>query len=525
MTDPCEVVIAVLTCRSPDDLAALLPALERQVAGIEARTFDVIVVDTDPDQSARELVQAYPWDMLRYIHEPQPGVARARNRALTEAARAQLLVFIDDDGRPSKPWLSSLLAMHDRTGAAAVTGPVVSDHDGEPNAWLTGVGASPGGQVLDGHELPAAGTGNLLLDLRQVRRLGLTFDDHLGLSDGSDIMFTRQLVKGGGRIVYAASAGITANVPAARLTRAERLKRSYLLGSQSALRRAYRRGRKLLKRLLAHLRLSVLHIRNLTTKQPVVGTCEVIVSLTSFSARIGTVAYAIESLARGTARPSRMILWLADNEQLDRLPASLERLRRRGLEVRTCPDYGSHKKYFPALTLALADQLPIVTADDDILYPARWLEHLAKAGERNPGMVSCYRASRIRVSGGKIAAYTSWPRCRDDLPGFDVFPTSGAGVYYPLPMVQALIDAGEAFLERAPKADDIWLHWVAVRSGIRMRQIFHRAQLPPATPGTQQVSLMTENVFGGRNDRYVQALYDESDIARISGGGVLPPTC
>ena len=159
--------------------------------------------------------------------------------------------------------------------------------------------------------------------------------------------------------------------------------------------------------------------------------------------------------------------------------------------------------------------MPIVTADDDILYPARWLEHLVREGARHPELVSCYRASRIVVSGETLAPYTTWPRCRDDRAGFDVFPTSGAGAYYPLAMIQALADAGEAFLERAPKADDVWLHWVAVRYEIRMRQIFRRAQLPPATPGTQQVSLMTENVAGGRNDRYIRALYDEPDISRI----------
>ena len=56
--------------------------------------------------------------------------------------------------------------------------------------------------------------------------------------------------------------------------------------------------------------------------------------------------------------------------RIESRPESLRRLERRGLEVRLTQNYGPHTKYYPSLADAIADGLPLVTADDDILYPA-----------------------------------------------------------------------------------------------------------------------------------------------------------
>ncbi len=73
------------------------------------------------------------------------------------------------------------------------------------------------------------------------------------------------------------------------------------------------------------------------------------VSLTSYGTRIGRVAYAIESIAAGTARPRRLVLWLDDPTRFAARPAALRRLERRGLEVRLTENLGPHTKYFPSL--------------------------------------------------------------------------------------------------------------------------------------------------------------------------------
>src|ERR1700761_4729145 len=71
-----------------------------------------------------------------------------------------------------------------------------------------------------------------------------------------------------------------------------------------------------------------------------------VVSLTTYGARSRKVYLVIESIARGTMLPSRIILWI-DNENLfNNLPLSIKRLVQRGLEVKLCPNYGPHTKYY-----------------------------------------------------------------------------------------------------------------------------------------------------------------------------------
>ena len=72
-----------------------------------------------------------------------------------------------------------------------------------------------------------------------------------------------------------------------------------------------------------------------------------VVSLTTYGKRIGTVYLTIESIARGYTLPSRVILWLDEESVFDNLPVSLQNLRKRGLEIKLCKNYGPHKKYYP----------------------------------------------------------------------------------------------------------------------------------------------------------------------------------
>ena len=74
---------------------------------------------------------------MRYVHEPEPGIAAARNRALDEAGPADLLVFIDDDERPVDGWLARLVETYRVDRPTAVVGPVVSEYEQQPDAWVS----------------------------------------------------------------------------------------------------------------------------------------------------------------------------------------------------------------------------------------------------------------------------------------------------------------------------------------------------------------------------------------------------
>lgn len=228
-----NVTIAVLTYRRPQDLAEILPVLVGQIDEVP-NIVDILVVDNDPQAGARsQVVRAGAHAPIRYSHEAVPGIAAARNRALDETV-ADLLVFIDDDERPTPHWLANLMAVYSRYQPVAVVGPVVSHYDTPPSAWVQAGRFFDRRRLLTGTPIVVAATNNLLLDLAWVRRSGLRFDTRFGLSGGSDTLFTRQLTERGGRMLWCDEAVVIDVVPSSRLTKSWVLRRAYRIGNASS---------------------------------------------------------------------------------------------------------------------------------------------------------------------------------------------------------------------------------------------------------------------------------------------------
>jgi succinoglycan biosynthesis protein ExoM len=233
---PLHVRIAVLTYKRPQDIAAALPRLVTQAESVSDDTTraDIVVVDNDPQGGAHEFVESFaaehPGTVL-YENETAPGIAAARNRALSTAADVDLLVFIDDDERPSERWLALLLETYRAHRSAAVVGAVVSESEVEPDAWVQSGRFFDRRRLPTGTKLDVAATNNLLLDLHQIRAYGLSFDEQFGLTGGSDTMFTRTLHRLGGELVWCDEAVVIDVVPAARVTREWVLRRAFRSGS------------------------------------------------------------------------------------------------------------------------------------------------------------------------------------------------------------------------------------------------------------------------------------------------------
>lgn len=267
------------------------------------------------------------------------------------------------------------------------------------------------------------------------------------------------------------------------------------------------------QRSLIKLRLARLRVTNRLSRRPVTGSGPVVVNLTSFGHRIHLVHYAIESIAAGRIRPHRLILWLDDAATVARPPATLIRLQNRGLEIRSCPDYGPHKKQYPyALT---GPTLPLVAADDDVLYPREWLAELLEAAARHPLDVTGQRAHSITVDGDHVTPYSHWVAARGTAASFRTLCTGVSGIFYPLGLLDALRAEGDAFLRVAPRADDLWVYSVAVRHGIRSRQVGESQAEYPAIPGSQRGTLYRQNVIEGGNDTQFGACVGEGERERI----------
>ncbi|WP_136193568.1 MULTISPECIES: glycosyltransferase [Actinomyces] len=234
---PGSVAVAVLTYKRPEHAAHIVPVLDAALSELDdGRRLRLIVVDNDPDAGAARIIKdsaVTARNRVSYVHEPRPGIAAARNRALA-ACEEDAVVFIDDDERPRPGWLPALVSQWEQTGAAGVVGPVVPEFSSPPDPWITAGGWFNHGRRPSGTPMPAAATNNLLLDTAFLRRNGLSFDLDFGMSGGEDTMLTRQIVKAGGRIVWCDEAVVADQLPAARLTRTWVRRRAYWSGNSWA---------------------------------------------------------------------------------------------------------------------------------------------------------------------------------------------------------------------------------------------------------------------------------------------------
>lgn len=255
-----------------------------------------------------------------------------------------------------------------------------------------------------------------------------------------------------------------------------------------------------------------LRVANRTSQAPVVGEAPVVVSLTSYGQRLRVVHLAIESIAGGRVRPQRLILWTEEESIVTDPPAPLARLRHRGLEILPTTDWGPHKKYYPYAASLEHHELPLVTADDDVCYGRRWLELLLAAHADHPANVIAHRAHRITLVDGRILPYAQWESPDRGETGPRIFATGISGVLYPPRVLDTLREAGTAFTECAPFADDVWLHANTLRSGTSARPVFDGATTYRSVPGTSLGGLRAKNVLAGGNDAQIQATYRAEDV-------------
>lgn len=230
-----------------------------------------------------------------------------------------------------------------------------------------------------------------------------------------------------------------------------------------------------------------------------------IVSLTSYPARFGTLALTLKAILRQSIRADRVILWLDEGDK-DSLPAEVTALEPEGLEIATCPAWRSYKKIIP--TLLAWPEANIVTADDDVYYPRDWLAGLVRA---MPGgaRVICHRAHRISLNADQTPRpYGEWQHnIAEPEQSARVFLTGVMGVIYTPGAFHEEITRDDLFTRLSPGSDDVWLYWMHRLAGVEAQKIGGRARILE-WGGSQAQSLRTENVAGSGNDRAIQAMLD-----------------
>ena len=228
-----------------------------------------------------------------------------------------------------------------------------------------------------------------------------------------------------------------------------------------------------------------------------------IISLTSYAARFGTLSLTLKALLHQSIKPDHVVLWL-DEEDEDRLPADVLALTSEGLEITTCPKWRSFTKIMPTL-----DAFPesfIVTADDDIYYPRDWLAGLVD-GLSGGAKIACHRAHRVTLNAENLPRnYDDWAHNithpeRSPL----VFLTGVMGVIYSPGVFHPDVSRQDLFSELCPSSDDVWLYWMHRLAGVEAQKIGSRSRILE-WEGSQAQSLQLSNVAGSGNDRAIQAM-------------------
>ena len=238
-------------------------------------------------------------------------------------------------------------------------------------------------------------------------------------------------------------------------------------------------------------------------------TPRIIVSLASYPPRFSKLDLVLRRLLDQTLKPDRLILNLDDSIKPEDVPEAVRALTRFGLEIRYCPnDLKPHKKYFFAMQEHPDDV--VVTVDDDTIYPRNLVETLVASFRRFPDCVSAIRAHKITFDRtGAMRPYMRWTwACAEvNHPSMRYVATGGCGILYPPRVIPPeAFDVG-AIRETSLNNDDLWLKFMQMRTGSKV-VICGRDVLKNCLEiqETQRVSLRTDNVNHGANDRCFQLL-------------------
>ena len=203
-----------------------------------------------------------------------------------------------------------------------------------------------------------------------------------------------------------------------------------------------------------------------------------IVSLTTIAQRLASLPAVLKSLLTQTQRPDRLVLNIsAEPYMLDsgigfeNLPTEVREMIVAGsVEAYRVRNIGSYRKLLPTLGRLAGDEAIIVTADDDVLYPERWLEGLWKAHAAN-SCIAAYRTREIRLrEGGGVRPYEEWPYTYElpetaGKPSMYRVPTGRGGVLYRASYFSDL-KLLERFRQIAPAQDDMSFRLASMVAGI-----------------------------------------------------------
>lgn len=257
--------------------------------------------------------------------------------------------------------------------------------------------------------------------------------------------------------------------------------------------------------------------QNLSSRESIINNenNRITISLTTFGKRIDDVYLTLESIARQTLKPNRVLLWLSKDEYSpENLPITLANLKRRGLEIKYCSDLKSYKKIIPTIKECPDDV--IITIDDDIIYNFDLIEVLYKNYLIEPNTIYCGRAKVMEIKNKKQFNYNSWKYVEENsIASLLHMPIGFSGVlYFPGCFSEDVLNE-DIFMKLAPSADDVWLKSMTLMNGVPVKQIsngFAKSSKLIPLEKAQKDSLSIANVIMGDNNTQLSKVFNKYNI-------------
>ncbi len=233
------VGLYVCTYRRNDELRRLLDSVVRAAGAVAGRAaVGAVVVDDNADGRARAVADGQADRLplgVHYRHVGAGNIALARNAGLAAAAElGDWVVMTDDDIVVPEDWFARLLDVQERTGADAVTGPLLLTFGPGQPAWLRRqpfdrIGLMTG---QDDRPVPVGATGNSMISADWLRRHpDIRFDEDLGVIGGEDMVFYRRAVAAGLDVRYSSTVTVREIESADRATLRYQLRRALWMGN------------------------------------------------------------------------------------------------------------------------------------------------------------------------------------------------------------------------------------------------------------------------------------------------------
>ena len=234
---------------------------------------------------------------------------------------------------------------------------------------------------------------------------------------------------------------------------------------------------------------------------------KLIVSLTSYPARIPFVHIAIKSLMLQSYKPDRIILWLAEEQFPDKkIPEALTELQKYGLEIIWIHDIYGHKKYFYPVKNQKENEV-VITFDDDIIYSKKAIERLMKTHQKHPHCLVVERGQSFNEN--NMYNPGKWYTISDvgvKTPSYSINPSPGGGCLIPFKAFHDDACNEAKIRELAYKNDDIWYMFMCANNGTRIVKTRKYHRIFTVVEGSQLEQMATENVVNNYNEVIVRRL-------------------